>query len=114
MVAAGLLVLSLFSLALGKPLTLSSERLVVRSQVDVPTGFSYQRKATAEQTLNLRIALTQNNATGLESALYDVSDPTSENYGHHLTKAEVRVHEPYHGFSMLTAATTTGRGHGCS
>lgn len=91
MVAAGLLVLSLFSLALGKPLTLSSERLVVRSQVDVPTGFSYQRKATAEQTLNLRIALTQNNATGLESALYDVSDPTSENYGHHLTKAEVRV-----------------------
>lgn len=108
MVAAGLLVLSLFSLALGKPLTLSSERLVVRSQVDVPTGFSYQRKATAEQTLNLRIALTQNNITGLESALYDVSDPTSENYGHHLTKAEVRAPSLSSCIRVLTAVAITG------
>lgn len=108
MVAAGLLVLSLFSLALGKPLTLSSERLVVRSQVDVPTGFSYQRKATAEQTLNLRIALTQNNITGLESALYDVSDTTSENYGHHLTKAEVRAPSLSSCIRVLTAVAITG------
>ena len=90
MVAAGLLVLSLFTLALGKPLSQSAERLVVRSQVDVPRGFSYVGKASAEKTLNLRIALVQNNATGLETALYDVSDPKSENYGHHLSKAEVR------------------------
>ena len=89
MVAAGLLVLSLFTLALGKPLSQSAERLVVRSQVDVPRGFSYVGKASAEKTLNLRIALVQNNTTGLEAALYDVSDPKSENYGHHLSKAEV-------------------------
>ncbi|OSD01496.1 subtilisin-like protein [Trametes coccinea BRFM310] len=89
MVAAGLLVLSLFTLALGKPV---SERLVVRSQVEsVPRGFSYVGKASSEQTLNLRIALVQNNATGLEAALYDVSDPKSENYGHHLSKAEVEA-----------------------
>ncbi|KAI0631110.1 subtilisin-like protein [Trametes polyzona] len=91
MVAAGLLVLSLFSLALGKPLTLSPERLVVRSQVDVPTGFTYQRKAQQEQTLNLRLALVQNNPAALESALYDVSDPKSANYGRHLSKAEVEA-----------------------
>lgn len=39
--------------------------------------------------MTLRIALVQSNSTGLEKALYDVSNPASENYGHHLTKAEV-------------------------
>ncbi|KAI0366840.1 subtilisin-like protein [Pilatotrama ljubarskyi] len=91
MVAAGLLVLSLFTLALGKPLSLDGDRLFVRSQVDVPRGFSYVGKASAEKTLNLRIALVQNNVTGLEAALYDVSDPKSENYGHHLSKSEVEA-----------------------
>ncbi|KAI0642667.1 family S53 protease [Trametes meyenii] len=92
MVAAGLLVLSLFTLALGKPVVQSSERHVVRSQVDtLPRGFSYVGKAATEKTLNLRIALVQNNASGLESALYDVSDPKSANYGNHLSKAQVEA-----------------------
>lgn len=89
MVAAGLLVLSsLFSLALAAP-SLQERRHVVRAVKDVPRGFSYLGKANQEQTLNLRIALVQGNSTGLEKALYDVSNPTSENYGHHLSKAEV-------------------------
>ncbi|EJF57919.1 family S53 protease [Dichomitus squalens LYAD-421 SS1] len=91
MVAAGLLVLSsLFSLALAAP-SLQERRHVVRAVQDVPRGFSYLGKASQEQSLNLRIALVQNNATGLEKALYDVSNPASENYGHHLTKAEVEA-----------------------
>ncbi|KAI1787575.1 family S53 protease [Ganoderma leucocontextum] len=91
MVAAGLLVLSsLFSLALAAP-SLHERRHVVRSVSEVPHGFSYLQKASQEQTLNLRIALIQNNATGLEKALYDVSNPASENYGNHLTKAEVEA-----------------------
>lgn len=89
MVAAGLLVLSsLFSLALAAP-SFQERRHVVRSVKEVPHGFSYLQKASQEHTLTLRIALVQNNATGLEKALYDVSNPASENYGHHLTKAEV-------------------------
>ncbi|KAI0763109.1 subtilisin-like protein [Trametes elegans] len=92
MVAAGLLVLSLFSLALGRPAAHSGERLVVRSKVDaVPTGFTWMAKAPAEQVLSLRLALVQNNASGLEQALYDVSDPKSENYGRHLTKSQVEA-----------------------
>ncbi len=93
MVAAGLLVLSsLFSLALAAPsLQVQERRHVVRSVSEVPHGFSYLQKASKEHTLTLRIALVQNNATGLEKALYDVSYPASENYGHHLTKAEVCV-----------------------
>ena len=78
---------SLFSLALAAP-SLQERRHVVRS-VSVPHGFSYLQKASQEHTLTLRIALVQSNATGLEKALYDVSNPASENYGHHLTKAEV-------------------------
>ena len=91
MVAAGLLVLSLFSLALGRPTLDGGDRLhVLRSRSEAPHGFSYKQKANETQTLNLRIALVQGNTTGLEAALYDVSNPTSVNYGHHLSKAEVR------------------------
>ena len=90
MVAAGLLVFtSLLSLALGRP-TAQSDNHVLHRRATAPQGFTYRQKAAQESMLNLRIALVQNNATGLESALYDVSNPLSENYGHHLTKAEVR------------------------
>jgi hypothetical protein len=39
--------------------------------------------------LNLKIALTQSDLSGLEKALYDVSTPSSPNYGKHLSKEEV-------------------------
>lgn len=92
MVAAGLLVLSLFSsLALGRPTAQSGDVHVLHRRAEVPKGFTYRQKASKEATVNLRIALVASNATGLETALYDVSNPASENYGHHLTKAEVRL-----------------------
>ncbi|EED85603.1 predicted protein, partial [Postia placenta Mad-698-R] len=42
--------------------------------------------------LSLRVALVQNNIAGLIDALYDVSSPSSPNYGKWLSKTEVEAH----------------------
>ncbi|OBZ67228.1 Tripeptidyl-peptidase sed3 [Grifola frondosa] len=59
------------------------------SRVQVPTGFKLNGSPPADTLLNLRIALTQSDPAGLQSALYDVSTPSSANYGKHLSKSEV-------------------------
>ncbi|KAH9924392.1 peptidase S8/S53 domain-containing protein [Fomitopsis serialis] len=51
-------------------------------------GFSLTGAAAPDTPLTLKIALTQSNPSGLEDALYDVSTPSSPNYGQHLSKAE--------------------------
>ncbi len=56
----------------------------------VPAGFSLHGAASPDTVLNLRMALVQNDFPGLEERLYDVSTPSSANYGKHLSKAEVR------------------------
>ena len=90
MVAAGLLVLlSFVSFALAAPA--HERRHVVREMTDIPRGFSYYGKANQEQTLNLRISLVQSNVTGLGNALYDISNPASNNYRQHLSKSEVHT-----------------------
>ncbi|TFK88152.1 subtilisin-like protein [Polyporus arcularius HHB13444] len=92
MVAAGLLILSsLLSLALGRPSAVHSEFVVRDQRSEVPLGFKPGniRNFIPPGMLRLTIALPQNNATGLQASLLDVSDPTSENYGHHLSKSEV-------------------------
>ncbi|KAF8894976.1 family S53 protease [Mucidula mucida] len=49
-------------------------------------------------TITLRIALAQNDMTGLEEALYSVSTPGSSAYGQYLSKAEVKAFaEPKEG-----------------
>lgn len=45
--------------------------------------------AAPETVLTLRFALVQNNLTGLIDTLYDVSTPSSPNYGAYLSKEEV-------------------------
>lgn len=55
----------------------------------VPNGFVTASVAPADQILNLRIALVQNDMPGLEKALFDVSTPDNPLYGQHLTKEEV-------------------------
>lgn len=57
----------------------------------VPSGFTLVGAASADTVLNLRIAMAQSDPAGLEKALYDVSTPSSPNYGQHLTKDEVCV-----------------------
>ena len=94
MVAAGLLALSaLVPLALGRP-SATHSRFVLRDQHSaVPLGFKSHGGDDSQflppGMLRLTIALPQQNATGLHAALLDVSDPASENYGHHLSKEEV-------------------------
>ena len=91
MVASGLLLASLITLALGKPTARNLK--LHESRPSAPSGFSLVSSADSNQTLKLRLALTQSNFPELERKLYDVSVPKSANYGKHLSKAEV-YHSP--------------------
>ncbi|KAI0927799.1 hypothetical protein AcW1_005225 [Taiwanofungus camphoratus] len=87
MVRTGFLIASLFTLALGKPV---SRSLHVHERRDAaPQGYTLTAPASPDTVLNLRIALAQNDPDGLIKALYDVSTPSSPTYGHHLSKDEV-------------------------
>ncbi|KAJ7366057.1 family S53 protease [Mycena albidolilacea] len=65
--------------------------VVQDSLSSVPQGFSKVGPAADSTTLNLRIALASSDFAGLEKALYDVSTPSSSNYGNHLSKDEVNA-----------------------
>lgn len=69
--------------------TARSGMVVRESKSAVPDGFVVKSAAPADQTIPLRIALVQSDMAGLEKALYDVSTPSSPNYGKHLSKEEV-------------------------
>ncbi|TCD71643.1 hypothetical protein EIP91_007390 [Steccherinum ochraceum] len=59
------------------------------SRPEAPDGFVKTGAASPDATLKLRIALSQADPAGLTDALMDVSEPTSANYGQHLTQAEI-------------------------
>ncbi len=66
--------------------------MAVHEQISgVPVGFATAKASAdfSEDTITLRIALAQNDMTGLEEALYSVSTPGSSAYGQYLSKAEV-------------------------
>ncbi|KZT65386.1 subtilisin-like protein [Daedalea quercina L-15889] len=89
MVAACIVALFLSTLVLGQP---TPRSLQVHERRDTaPEGFSLIGIANADHTLSLRIGLTQNNLSGLYDALNDVSDPSSDKYGQHLSKEEVEA-----------------------
>ena len=67
----------------------SRDLLVHESRDVLPIGFSLVGPAASHTPLSLRIALTQSNPDAIVTALLNVSDPTSANYGHHLSKSEV-------------------------
>ncbi|KAM5542002.1 hypothetical protein V8D89_004312 [Ganoderma adspersum] len=88
MVATSLLLASLVTLALGKPAT---NILKPHEALEgPPAGYSLTGSADPNQTLKLRLALAQSNTAELERKLYDVSTPSSANYGKHLSKSEVQ------------------------
>ncbi|KAH9857435.1 family S53 protease [Lenzites betulinus] len=87
MVATSLFVAALITLAVGKPM--SRNLKVHEAREEIPDGFSLQGSAAPDTTLKLRIALVQSNFAELEQKLYDVSTPSSPNYGAHLSKEEV-------------------------
>ncbi|KAJ7509870.1 family S53 protease [Mycena galericulata] len=90
MVATTLFWSSLFSLAAASPGI--KPRILQQSRSSAPQGFASLGAAPATQTLNLRIALASKDVSGLETALLDVSTPSSANYGKHLTKDEVNAY----------------------
>lgn len=66
--------------------------LVVReARTSIPTGFTRDSAAPGDHMLNLRVALTSTNMTGLQSTLYAVSTPGSDSYGQYLTKEEASI-----------------------
>ncbi|RDX50913.1 subtilisin-like protein [Lentinus brumalis] len=88
MLAAGLLSFILFAVALGRPAS-DSHELITRSQHDVtPSGF-IEGEAPSDGIVRLTVAMPQSNISGLHTALLDVSDPYSPNYGKHLSKDEL-------------------------
>ena len=91
MIAAGLLIVCLLPSVFSLP-TSGSTLFIVRDQLPaVPAGFRPSGKVVSpNNVLKLTVALPQGNVSGLHAALLDVSDPNSPNYGHHLSKVEVR------------------------
>lgn len=81
------------TLVSAKPL---ADSLVVLERRDaVPQGFAQSGAAPAEQVLNLKVNLVQNDLAGLENALYEASTPGSAKYGQWLSKDEVHYPSGY-------------------
>jgi tripeptidyl-peptidase-1 len=81
---------SLLALVIAKPTVRSS--LVVHDQrTAAPQGFTGDGAAPSDTLIDLRIGLFSNNIAGLEKVLYDVSTPSSPQYGQYLSKAEARM-----------------------
>ncbi|EIM89124.1 subtilisin-like protein [Stereum hirsutum FP-91666 SS1] len=61
----------------------------VKDSIEPPRNWINIGEAPANHFINLRIALPQPNFSELERHLYEVSDPTHERYGSHLSKETV-------------------------
>jgi tripeptidyl-peptidase-1 len=82
--------------------------VVQENLASAPQGFSKVGPAADSTPINLRIALASSDFAGLEKALYDVSTPSSSNYGNHLSKDEVsylllEFHQSYSTFPQVNA-----------
>jgi tripeptidyl-peptidase-1 len=69
--------------------TASSDNYQVKERHAVPRAWKAAGPADKEETINLQIGLTQRNEGLVERHLIEVSDPSHERYGQHLTAAEV-------------------------
>ncbi|KAL1304330.1 hypothetical protein AAFC00_000731 [Neodothiora populina] len=85
LLAAGLLAGSVN----GKPIRARSPYTVKESHL-LPSRWREVAPAPASHTINLRIALKQDRFHELERHLYEVSDPSHDRYGQHLTEHEVK------------------------
>lgn len=76
-------------LVMGTPLRRAMQ--VHEALQSTPSGYTLTGAASPDTVLSLRVALVQNNIDGLIEALYDVSTPSSSNYGKWLSKSDVRL-----------------------
>ncbi|OJT13601.1 Tripeptidyl-peptidase sed2 [Trametes pubescens] len=87
MISTSLLIASLFTLVFGAPTAYNLK--LHESRTEIPAGFSLTGPAPPDTPLRLRIALVQNNFTALEEILYNVSTPSSANYGQYLSEKDL-------------------------
>ncbi|KAM0285326.1 hypothetical protein ACHAQH_001515 [Verticillium albo-atrum] len=66
-----------------------TEALLVSRAASLPAAVQFLRHAPAGDSIQLQIALKHQNIDQLESQLRAVSDPSSPEYGHYLSKDEV-------------------------
>ncbi|EPS94692.1 hypothetical protein FOMPIDRAFT_1054842 [Fomitopsis schrenkii] len=86
MLATGLLLTSLLNFGLGKPVARSLR--LHESRSTIPVGFSRVGSADADTVLSLRLGLVREDTDKLIETLYDVSTPSSPNYGQHLSRSD--------------------------
>lgn len=87
MLTPAVFVSALAAVALSSP---TRRTLNVHDRRDaVPQGFAAKGPTSADTVVKLRIGLTAKNIAGLEDKLFDVSTPSSLNYGKYLTYEEV-------------------------
>jgi tripeptidyl-peptidase I len=89
MVASAALVLAFVALASAKPTT--SPLVRHESREDAPAGWVNTGAADATTEINMRVGLPSKDFAGLEKVLYDVSTPSSANYGKHINVDQVRT-----------------------
>ncbi|KAI6087697.1 subtilisin-like protein [Hypoxylon rubiginosum] len=58
-----------------------------------PTGWSYEKAAGEEEPINLSIVLKQPRINELKARLDRISNPLLPEYGHHLTKDEIKAYQ---------------------
>ncbi|KAJ6568768.1 family S53 protease-like protein [Mycena capillaripes] len=99
-----------------------TERLQFHESRDAPpSGWMNLGQAPLNHALTLHLALTQNNITGLEQRLLQISSPSHPAYGKWLSKDEVNAHvapsqdtidvvQQFLSLNNLTASPTTSAG----
>ncbi|OAA58668.1 tripeptidyl-peptidase 1 precursor [Cordyceps fumosorosea ARSEF 2679] len=74
------------TLAVASPVS----QFVTKQALDtVPDGWQYKAAAPSDQNLRLHIRLKEENIDQLQKRTLEISDPEHDDYGKHLTKAEV-------------------------
>ncbi|KAI2776294.1 DHS-like NAD/FAD-binding domain-containing protein [Daldinia loculata] len=72
----------------------AAETLVTREVVaNLPAGWKFEKPAKAEEPIQLSIALKQPRINELKTRLNRISDPRHAEYGHHLTRDEVKAYQ---------------------
>lgn len=69
--------------------TTSSSNYLVKERHAVPSAWTAAGRANKRESINLQIGLKQRNEGLVERHLIEVSDPSHERYGQHLTASEI-------------------------
>ncbi|KAL0581860.1 hypothetical protein V5O48_000228 [Marasmius crinis-equi] len=81
--------IALLALTISPSLASSPSSSKLKERIYPPRNWVQQSRPSPDTQIELRFGLVQQNFSGLERRLYEVSDPTHEKYGQHLSKAEV-------------------------